>query len=103
MVRGVRSFFLSIGADLEKSRVLYFASVGLAMVFAATVTSRRMLVPAACVLLFHAAALHHNLEIWKQVGYQARAACTEGARNLPNVVNGVYFLHTGYPECLKFK
>ena len=95
--------FLSIGADLEKSRVLYFASVGLAIVFAACITTRRMLVPAAYILLFQTAALHHNLEIWKRVGYQARAACTEQARNLPNVVDGVYFLHTGYPECLNFK
>ena len=95
--------FLSIGADLEKSRVLYFASVGFAILFAACITTKRMLVPAAFVLIFHTAALQHNLEIWKRVGFGARAACTEGARNLPNVVEGVYFLHTGYPECLNFK
>ena len=94
--------FLSIGADLEKSRVLYFASVGLAMIFAASITSRTLLIPAACVLLFQCAALEHNLAIWKRVGYQARQACVEGALDLPNVVNGVYFLHTGYPECLNF-
>lgn len=94
--------FLSIGADLEKSRVLYFASVGLAMIFAAAITSRTMLIPAACILLFQCAALEHNLAIWKRVGYHAREACVEGARDLPNVVDGVYFLHTGYPECLSF-
>ena len=94
--------FLSIGADLEKSRVLYFASVGLAMIFAAAITSRTLLIPAACVLVFQCAALEHNLAIWKRVGYQARQACVEGARDLPNVVDGVYFLHTGYPECLSF-
>jgi len=94
--------FLSIGADLEKSRVLYFASVGLAILFAALITSRRLLVPAALILLFHCAALEHNLTIWKRVGYEARAACQPGAKDLPNVRDGVYFLHTGYPECLEF-
>ncbi len=95
--------FLSIGPDLEKSRVLYFASIGLAILFAAAISSRRMLIPAAAVLLFQCAALEHNLQIWKRVGYRAQAACLPTARDLPNVVDGVYFLHTGYPECLQFK
>lgn len=94
--------FLSIGADLEKSRVLYFASVGLAILFAALITSRQLLVPAAFILLFQCAALEHNLMIWKRVGYEARAACRPGEKDLPNVRDGVYFLHTGYPECLEF-
>ena len=94
--------FLSIGADLEKSRVLYFASVGLAIIFAALIVSRRMVVAAVFILLFQVAALEHNLVIWKRVGYRAQQACVAGARDLPNVVDGVYFLHTGYPECLSF-
>ncbi len=90
--------FLSIGPDLEKSRVLYFASVGLAVMFAAA-RSRT----AVCVfLLFQFAALEHNLEIWKRVGYLAKSVCDAGVTitGLPNVVDGVYFLHTGYPECM---
>jgi hypothetical protein len=94
--------FLSIGADLEKSRVLYFPSVGLAIVFASLITSRWLLFPAGVVLLFQFAALEHNLVIWQRVGYEARAACRAGAKDLPNVRDGVYFLHTGYPECLEF-
>jgi hypothetical protein len=101
--------FLSIGLDLEKSRVLYFASIGLAILFAAIASQKSLWVPAAVFLFFQFAALQHNLDIWKRTGYLAAATCRTGAEiqrpllviNLPNVVDGVYFLHTGYPDCVE--
>jgi hypothetical protein len=109
--------FLSIGADLEKSRVLYLPSVGLAILFAALVerANARVIACACGVVLFQFLALEHNLAVWKRVGYVAERACRVGAEalqsdqqplavsGLPNVVDGVYFLHTGYPECVLFQ
>jgi hypothetical protein len=101
--------FLSIGPDLEKSRVLYFASVGFAMLFGAMAETRRVWPAAAAVLIFQAAALEHNLAIWRRVGELADTTCRAGAKlegpviGLPNVLDGIYFLHTGYPECVAMR
>jgi hypothetical protein len=105
--------FLSIGPDLEKARVLYFASVGLAILFAALAETRAW--PAVILfLIFQGAALEHNLALWKRTGLLAARTCSDAAAlmradprpvaipNVPNVVDGVYFLHTGYPECTAF-
>jgi hypothetical protein len=103
--------FLSIGPDLEKSRVLYFASVGLAILFAGMFeqVDWKMLVCAAAILGFQWSALQNNLMHWKQVGELAERTCASQAKlgrtvalGLPNVVDGVYFLHMGFPECVKF-
>jgi hypothetical protein len=100
--------FLAIGMDLEKSRVLYFASVGLAMIFAALFEKAdwRTLVCALVLVGFQWSALRANLRHWKEVGELAGRTCatqtqTTGA-SYPNVVDGVYFLKMGYPECLHF-
>jgi hypothetical protein len=105
--------FLSIGPDLEKSRVLYFASVGLAVLVGA-IFERMDWKLAACgaaLSCFQLAALENNLGHWRQVGQLAARTCVAAARaadgpiaveGLPNVVDGVYFLHTGFPECVKF-
>ncbi len=102
--------FLSIGPDLEKARVLYFASIGLAIIFAALASRRSSWPAVAVVLLFQFAALQHNLGFWKRAGWLAEATCRQAAElsrthavsvtGLPNVVDGVYFLHTGFPECV---
>lgn len=108
--------FLSIGPDLEKSRVLYFASVGLAILFAAVFEYMDWKLAACAVALvgFQWMALANNLRHWKSVGELAQRTCVAGAAavsgpddtiavlGLPNVVDGVYFLHTGFPECVKF-
>ena len=107
--------FLSIGPDLEKSRVLYFASIGFAMLFGA-MTERRNAWPAAAgFLIFQFAALEHNLAIWKSAGNLAQATCRAGADlvrsepgpvvvlGLPNVLDGVYFLHTGFEDCVEMQ
>ena len=101
--------FLSIGPDLEKSRVIYFGSVGLAILFAAAMNGRGAQIAMGVMLVFQVAALEHNLAIWKRVGYLAEATCRAAAdagavvTGLPNVVDGVYFLHTGYPECVEMR
>ncbi len=101
---------LSIGPDLEKARVLYLPSIGLAIIFAAITSQRRLWLPALVFLIFQAAVLQHNLDIWKSTGYLADATCRAGADRmqrpllvigLPNVVDGVYFLHTGFADCVE--
>jgi hypothetical protein len=108
--------FLSIGADLEKSRVLYFASVGLAILFAAVFECMdwKLITCAVALVGFQWTALENNLKHWESVGELAKRTCATGAAavlgsdgpiavlGLPNVVDGVYFLHTGFPDCVKF-
>ena len=97
--------------DLEKSRVLYFASVGLAILFAAIFEQMdwKLLVCAIAIAGFQWCALRNNLGHWKQVGELAGRTCAAQAKlglpassNQPNVVDGVYFLKMGFPECVKF-
>jgi hypothetical protein len=109
--------FLSIGPDLEKSRVLYMASIGLAIIFAALCEGSDVKARACvcAIALFQFVALESNLMWWKRTGYVAEQACLAGAEalradprrlaatGLPNVLDGVYFLHTGYPECVSFQ
>jgi hypothetical protein len=103
--------FLAIGMDLEKSRVLYFASVGLSILFATVFeqTDWKTLVCAVVLVGFEWSALRNNLRHWRQVGELAERTCAEQARlnnagpsTLPNVVDGVYFLKMGFPECIHF-
>lgn len=107
---------LLIGPDLEKSRFLYLPSVGLAL-FAAWLlagTPRRIALPAAAALLaFQAGALQHNLRQCMRVAETAAESCAAAARAIragqttiapaPNVVDGVYFLYTGLPQCLEMR
>jgi hypothetical protein len=109
--------FLSIGLDLEKSRVLYMASIGLAIIFAVLCEDCDVKARACvcAIVLFQFVALESNLMWWKRTGYVAEQACLAGADalrtnprplaaiGLPNVLDGVYFLHTGYPECVSFQ
>lgn len=104
--------FLLLDADLEKSRVLYLPSVGLALLFAAVLEgaqSRTALWAAAAVLAFQTAALEHNLGIWRRVAELAEHSCAQAASiagpvalsDISNVVDGVYFLHTGLRGCIQ--
>jgi hypothetical protein len=109
---------LLIGPDLEKSRVLYLPAAGFALVAAFAVQSigyARMAAGAAgLILAFQLAALEHNLAIWKRVSGAARAACQQAGSaiqetgrdatvvNLPNLLDGVYFLRNGFPECVEW-
>jgi hypothetical protein len=108
---------LLIGADLEKSRVLYLPSVGFALFLAAaleTLREPKWRVPAAiAILVFQTASLEHNLAIWRGVAQIVEKTCDSVAASLagntrtvtvldlPNVLRGVYFLHEGMPYCLE--
>jgi hypothetical protein len=109
---------LLIGPDLEKSRVLYLPAAGFALLAAFAVQSighARMAAGAAgLILAFQLAALEHNLAIWKRVSATGRAACQQAGSaiqetgrdatvvNLPNLLDGVYFLRNGFPECVEW-
>jgi hypothetical protein len=108
--------FLSIGPDLEKSRVLYFPSIGLAMMIGTVFEPMdpKLLACAVALVAFQLTALESNLAHWRDIGELAARTCATAAEaakqsggriavtGLPNVVDGVYFLHTGFPECVKF-
>jgi hypothetical protein len=107
--------FLLIGPDLEKSRVLYLPSVGFVLILAAAFEAmrRRSAVLAACALIaFQTAALEHNLLIWQGVANLAERTCASVASaasagpltisDVPNTIDGVYFLHTGLRHCVEW-
>lgn len=106
---------LLIGADLEKSRVLYLPSAGFCLLLAALVAPfkiREQAAAAAIVLLFHGAVLWHNLAGWKRASEVVETACTAAARcamstgqrpvvtGLPRTLNGVYTFANGFQECV---
>jgi hypothetical protein len=104
--------FLLIDADLEKSRVLYLPTVGLALMFAAALEAARVRVAAAAacaILIFQLAALEHNLRVWESVSGLAERTCASIAAvpgpvalsDIANTVDGVYFLHTGLRGCVE--
>ncbi|MEQ1887058.1 MAG: hypothetical protein ABL967_18490 [Bryobacteraceae bacterium] len=107
--------FLLIDADLEKSRVLYLPMIGAALALASildAMAKRWAIALASTVLVFHAAALEHNLIIWRGVADLAEQTCTAAAREtespgavritgVPNVIDGIYFLHTGFRKCVE--
>jgi hypothetical protein len=95
--------FLSIGMDLEKSRVLYFSSVGLALSLAAIFEQMdsKMALCAVTLVGFQWMALQNNLGHWRRVGELAGRTCAaQTTVPQPNVVEGVYFLRMGLPECV---
>jgi hypothetical protein len=108
--------FLLIGPDLEKSRVLYLPSVGFVLILAAAFEAmpRRSAVLAACALIaFQTAALEHNLLVWRGVADLAERTCASVARvaasgrpltvsDVPNTIDGVYFLHPGLEQCVEW-
>jgi hypothetical protein len=104
---------LLIGADLEKSRYLYLASAGFALFLGfglQAMNSRRAAVIAGVAfIVFQFAALEHNLAIWLRVTDQAFQDCATVAKyaregvvvvGLPHVVDGVYNISNGLPECV---
>jgi hypothetical protein len=106
--------FLLIGQDLEKSRVLYLPSAGFALLLAAGLgrLQPRTAAAVACVVIAaQVAALEHNLMIWRRVARLEEHTCESVAQaapqarvisDVPNVVDGVYFLHTGLRPCVEW-
>jgi hypothetical protein len=109
--------FLLIGPDLEKSRVLYLPGVGFVLILGAALEAmrKRIAVVAACSLIaFQVVALEHNLLIWRGVANLAERTCAGVASaaaastrpltisDVPNTIDGVYFLHTGLRRCVEW-
>lgn len=104
---------LLIGPDLEKARLLYLPSVGFCLMLslAADGLRGRMRYLAPCVVvLFHLAALQHNLDAWEYVAERARVAAAAAARcagpggqlaiasGVPRSLRGVPFFANGLEE-----
>jgi hypothetical protein len=97
-----------IGADLQKGRLLYLPSAGLAIALAALAESvpRKALSAAAgaALVCFQSVALWHNMKPWYEVGALSTRACAEARRlvpessrvvaasGLPGSIRGVYFV-----------
>ena len=105
---------LLIGADLEKSRVLYLPSAGFCLFAAAAAqmaAPKIRMIAAIAILAFQAVALRHNLTIWENVAEKSKAVChaaiacsnPESAAGLPRTIDGVYFFANGFPECVRFE
>ncbi|MBZ5604686.1 MAG: hypothetical protein LAO79_20500 [Acidobacteriia bacterium] len=104
---------LLIGADLAKAHYVYLPSAGFCLLMG-TLVDRR---PAAAsvVMLFSIAALEHNLSAWKFAAERADAACEVGVSavrsspgpvavvGLPHILNGIFFFHNGFPECVAMR
>jgi hypothetical protein len=107
-----------VGANLWGARVYYLASAGAALLAAAAwggLTSRRLRgAVAAALVLFHFAALRHQLDAWESVARLAERTCTGAAplvasagerpvvvENMPASVDGVFFLSNGFSECVQ--
>ena len=90
--------------DLEGSRVWYLPSVWFAILTALAldgVAARSRYPAAAAVLLFHFAALQHNLAFWEVVSGRMKAACTTGDLAIPDWIDGVPALGENRKECLE--
>src|SRR5581483_3677964 len=108
--------FLLIDSNMEKSRVLYLPSIGFALVLAASVAGcrgRAVQWATAAILAFQVAALTHNLTIWRSVAELSERTCQDVARkateggvvevsDVPNYIDGVYFLHNGLLKCINW-
>jgi hypothetical protein len=106
---------LLIGPDLAKSRLLYLPSVGfclmLSVLFDDTRGRMRYVAP-GLVLMFHLAALQHNLEAWEYASQKAWTASVTAARcaglggryaatlEAPGSLRGVPFFANGFPEAV---
>lgn len=105
---------LLIGADLEKSRMLYLPCVGFSILIATMASGapkplRATIITA--ILLFQMAALQHNMSQWGYVAVKARTTCevarlcagvpaTSPPGGLPRTILGVPFLANGFPQCV---
>ena len=107
---------LLISTDLSGARVLYLPTLGLALFWGLLIGSYRNLKVQigllAGLLAFQAAALTHNLSIWRMVAFTAQRSCryvaSEISRDpspiavpdLPQTWRGVYFLNNSFPACV---
>ena len=103
---------LLIGADLEKSRLVYLPAAGFCLLVASvgSMSGTRLGWGAALMILaFNLTALTHNLSGWESVAAKAKRVCEAvsecsnpaSVKGLPRSLNGVYFFANGLPECAR--
>jgi hypothetical protein len=107
---------LLIGSDLNGARVLYLPVLGWAFFWGILIQGRETVKAQAlvvfCLLFFQAAALEHNLAIWREVASLGQQSCRFIAKqlingnapiavqNLPAKWKGVYFLNNSFSACV---
>jgi len=106
---------LAVGSDLLGSRIFYLPAVAFALFLSVLIASARPLAlartMAACVILFYASTLMHNLSIWGRVASLAGRTCVAAAPRLtgtpaaaiigiPVAIDGVSFFANGFAECV---
>lgn len=104
---------LLIGADLQKSRLVYLPSVGFALLLAAAVEAlerRAQWTAMAAIALSYVLVLQHNLNAWEYASSRTQPACAAAAacdrpqvRGLPGSLRGVYFFANGFEECVRIQ
>ncbi len=101
---------LSAGPDLAGARLFYLPSVFFCLLLALAVEGLRgrwRTAVAGAVLLFHLAALEHNLASWRYASERVQAACEAAAGynavralDLPPRIRGAQAFNNGFPECV---
>ena len=91
-------------ADLSGGRLLYLPSVWFCLLIAFAVAGleqRRAAGVTAVLLLFHFAAMRHDLQFWERAGDRVHAICQQSdpPAELPRAIDGVPALANGFPEC----
>jgi hypothetical protein len=107
---------LLIGADLEKSRLVYLPSAGFCLLMASAVSgaglrSAKRWGAGLAILAFSLMALEHNLTGWETAAAKSKTVCQAVAvcsnpasvAGLPRSLNGVYFFANGLPECIRME
>lgn len=109
---------LLIGADIQKSRLLYLPSFGFALLIGASTSRLTPLLrwsSAIAVIAFQLGSLEYNLGAWRDAARSAQMACTvaavcalrcDGVVSVsppPSSLNGVYYFANGFPECVRLQ
>jgi hypothetical protein len=88
-----------IGDNLNGSRILYLPAVGLCVLCAQLVRTKRLV--AAALMVCTGAILLHNLDAWHRNAILADQVCAGVTAQAPvHDLNGVVFFANGYKECV---
>lgn len=91
-----------IGDNLNGSRILYMPAIGICVLCAHLLQSKR--VAAAVVIVCTGAILLHNLDAWHRNAVLADRVCAGTSSQAPvHDLNGVVFFANGYKECVEMK
>jgi hypothetical protein len=91
-----------IGDNLNGSRILYLPAIGVCVLCAHLVQSKRA--AAAVVMVCTGAILLHNLDAWHRNAVLADRVCAGATAQAPvHDLNGVVFFANGYKECVEMK